>query len=348
MNVQNECEIQQTLKLPPTDNNPRNSEGDIITLEHGRLLFIYSHFYEGWEDHAGGYLAARFSEDNGKTWADKDARVIENYAGMNLMSVTLLSLSDNRIALFYVQKNSFKDCKPVMRISQDQARTWSNPVPVITDQMGYFVLNNDRVVRLSSGRLIAPVAKHEAEAEFREAGEIMCYVSDDEEEVWKCSNILFPEKSKQGTLVLQEPGVVELKNGRLMMFIRTNQGCQYLSYSEDRGETWSEPGPCDLKSPLSPASIKRIPSTGDLLAVWNNTSGALRTPFNSAVSKDEGKTWQNIKTLYDNPNGWYCYTAIEFIDNHILLAHCAGDTQKMSTGLSETWITRIPVEWVYK
>ena len=54
------------------------------------------------------------------------------------------------------------------------------------------------------------------------------------------------------------------------MYIRTNAGVQYFSYSQDQGETWSPVQPGNLKSPLSPASIERIPSTGDLLAVWNN------------------------------------------------------------------------------
>ncbi|MGJ7027585.1 hypothetical protein, partial [Petrimonas sulfuriphila] len=31
------------LKLPPSSNNPRNSEGDFITLKDGRVLFVYSH-----------------------------------------------------------------------------------------------------------------------------------------------------------------------------------------------------------------------------------------------------------------------------------------------------------------
>jgi hypothetical protein len=49
--------------------------------------------------------------------------------------------------------------------------------------------------------------------------------------------------------------------------------------------------------------------------------------------------------LFDNPHGWYCYTAVEFVDDHVLLGHCAGDRQK-NNGLAETHVTRFPVEWL--
>ena len=83
-----------------------------------------------------------------------------------------------------------------------------------------------------------------------------------------------------------------------MMFIRATSGKQFVSYSKDKGATWSYAKPYNLKSPLSPASIERIPSTGDLFAIWNNNDGSdpkikdKRTPLTVAISKDDGKTWQ--------------------------------------------------------
>ena len=114
----------------------------------------------------------------------------------------------------------------------------------------------------------------------------------------------------------------------------------YFSFSENQGKNWSALEPGNIKSPLSPASIERIPGTGDLLLAWNNSyapirDGGKRTPFNVAISKDEGKTWQKIKTVESDPNGWYCYTAIEFVENFVLLGHCAGDRTKYG-GLETT------------
>ena len=80
------------LKLAPSSNNPRNSEGDFITLKDGRILFVYSHYTSGsGGDHDPAFLAGRYSEDGGRTWTSEDEVIIENEGGMNVMSVSLHS-----------------------------------------------------------------------------------------------------------------------------------------------------------------------------------------------------------------------------------------------------------------
>ena len=139
-----------------------------------------------------------------------------------------------------------------------------------------------------------------------------------------------------------------------MMFIRTDSGFQHLSYSNDRGMTWSHIEPSTIHSPVSPASIARIPSTGDLLLVWNNNKvkeegwhGGARTPLTIAVSKDEGRTWHHIKNIESDPDGWYCYSAIHFTKKEVLLGYCAG-SQSAKTHLSVVNITRLNQKWLYK
>ena len=344
--------------LPPKEGNPRNSEGDFIQLRDGRILFIYTHYYAGrGGDNDPAYLAARFSTDGGRSWTREDVQVLENEGGMNIMSVSLLRLAGGEIALFYLRKNSTEDDRPVMRLSSDEARTWSKPVEIIPEEeIGYYVLNNDRVVQLPDGRLIAPVALHHAPGweGTTPFGHAMCYLSDDSGRTWRRSQtVLTTPKTAEGEPVhLQEPGVVVLKDGRLMMFMRTSSGSQYLSYSSDQGENWSPPLPSSIRSPRSPASIERIPKTGDLLLVWNDNyepdhAGAgRRTPLNVAISRDEGGTWENMKVLEDDPGGWYCYTAIEFVGDRVLLGHCAG--QSATNGLALTRITGFEVDWLYR
>ncbi len=347
---------QCVLALPPGPDNPRNSEGDFVQCKDGRILFVYTHFTGGGGDHSAAHLAARCSRDDGKTWTDRDVLVVPNEGDWNVMSVSLLRLQDGNIALFYARKNSLTDCRPLMRVSKDEAKTWQDPVTVIPDEeMGYYVLNNDRVVQLGSGRLIVPVALHNRPGWEKPDwnGTIMCYLSDDGGRTWRRSKDEHQAHTPEGKRVtLQEPGVIELKDGRLMMFCRTRSGSQYQSFSEDQGETWSAFAPSNIVSPCSPASIERIPQTGDLLLVWNNHENispklrGKRTPFNVAISRDEGKTWENVKTLADDPHGWYCYTAVQFVGDHILLGHCAGDRRK--GGLARTQVTRFSMEWLYK
>ncbi len=337
--------------LPPGPNHPRNSEGAFVQLKDGRLLFVYTHFTGGASDHAPSHLAGRYSGDGGKSWTTKDEIVLANEGKMNTMSVSLLRLPSGAIALFYLRRDAWDDLRMYVRLSSDEAKSWG-PAVLCTPEGGYFVVNNDRVVQLKSGRLVVPAARHNVPGgKWTSRGVARCFLSDDHGQTWRQgrTELQGPPTSKTG---LQEPGVVELKDGKLLMLCRTDQGCQYRSYSEDGGDTWSQAQATAIKSPVSPASIKRIPKTGDLLLVWNDHSQVdaqrrgKRTPFHVAVSRDEGQTWEKVKTLEDEADGWYCYTAIAFVGNRVLLGHCAGD-RKLG-GLNRTQITFFDLDWLYR
>lgn len=320
------------LKIGMEDQTPRSSEGSFITLKDGSILFAYSHFQEASGDHAGAFIAGRYSQDGGRTWSEKDSVIVANEGGMNVMSASLLRLENGSIALFYIRKNSLDDCIPFMRKSFDETLTWTDPVRIIQDKEGYFVLNNDRVIQLKSGRLVAPVSLHKTKgSDFDMVGKIYCYTSDDRGETWQSSKMV---PNSEGT-VLQEPGVIELQDGRIMMWLRTDKGLQYITYSRDQAYSWQNVAPSNIASPRAPASIKRIPHSGNLLLIWNNNDGSIketashRTPMDLAISKDEGKTWENIKTIEDDPNGFFCYTAIEFLEAHVLLGYMAAERKKL-------------------
>lgn len=341
------------LLLAPTETNPRNSEGDFIPLKDGRILFVYTHFTTGAGDYAEAYLASRVSEDAGATWSAEDKIVVPREGGHNVMSVSLLRLQDGSIALLYLHKMAFDDCMPLLRISTDEAATWSEPVPCITEPSGYYVVNNDRMVQLKSGRILIPAARHVLKGEEKFGrGKALCVLSDDSGKTWRLSNSLLeaPAEIKSG---LQEPLVVELKDGRVMMLCRTSDGAQYRSISSDGGETWSPVERTNLLSPTSPATVERIPGRDDLLLLWNDHTGideALkekRTPLRAALSRDEGLSWHVVKTLEDNPAGWYCYTALDFAGDHALLAYCAGIRSEQENGLQTTRVTRLKLDDLY-
>lgn len=341
----------RVLVLSPSPENKRNSEGSFITLRDGKLLFIYTHYGSGGNgDHDSACLKGRISGDGGKTWSEKDQLILENEGAMNIMSVSLLRLRNGSIALFYLRKNSTEDCIPVMRLSANEGESWGPPVECITDRKGYFVLNNDRAIQLSGGRIILPVALHKVPGDptWNNKAKLFCYYSDDNGQSWAAGNQV-PDTT---AIITQEPGVIEMKNGQLLMFIRASGGYQQFALSADRGVTWSHIGSLGVASPLSPASIKKIPSTGDWLMVWNNNDGSRpqtkgeRTPLTVAVSRDEGKTWPYITDIETDPDGWYCYTAIHFYKRHVLLGYCAG-SQQAGTHLDVAAIRRIRVSDLY-
>jgi Neuraminidase (sialidase) len=325
------------LRLDPGTDNPRNSEGDFVTLKDGRILFIYTHYTgSSGDDNGNAYLAGRYSTDNGKSWTKESVKIIEQEGKMNVMSVSLLRLKNGEIALFYLRINAENDCIPIIRISDDEAETWSDPQPCITDKVGYFVLNNNRVIQLQNGRILLAVALHNS---FKERiGSIWSYYSDDNGRTWKAGK----EAANPDSVITQEPGLIELKDGRIFMFMRTTSGVQYVSYSMDGGDSWSAVGRSEIKSPCSPASIARIPSTGDLLMVWNNNGvDQKRTPLTIAISKDEGINWEKIKNLEVDPGGTFCYSAIHFTDKYLLL----GYSNWANMG---SVIRRIDIDWIYQ
>jgi len=345
--------VRVALELPPGPDNPRNSEGAFVQLNDGRIMFAYSRYYgTSRSDHATADIAARYSSDNGATWTDKDEIIVKNHGGMNVMSVSLLRLKSGEIALFYLLKESTRDCRPVMRRSFDEGKTWSEPVTCITDEVGYYVLNNDRVIQLGDGRLLFAVALHGFNGgKFDHIGAVMTYSSDDNGKTWRRGKSVLRIVSPSGKkYAAQEPGVVELKDGSVLLWIRTNAGCQFMSRSTDRGETWSAPQPSWLRSPTSPASIKRLP-TGELLAIWNNHESRFdlkrknswdgkRTPLSAALSSDDGLTWRAAKAIEADPAGHFCYIAIQPLDDGtVLLGYCA------YRELGHTRIVKIPIDW---
>lgn len=343
------------LDLEPVPNTPRNSEGAFVTLKSGRILFLYTSFYGGAGDESPARIVRLHSDDAGRNWSREPRVVVENQAGANVMSVSLLRLHSGAIALFYLVKNSLLDCRPVMRVSTDEAETWSAP-QMVGSAPGYFVLNNDRVIQLKEGRLVVPVAFHRARASdpknYRSLDMraiALWYLSDDEGKSWREADTWWALPARTGT-GLQEPGVVELADGRLFSWMRTDQGVQFGCYSTDGGKTWPMPEATALSSPASPASIKHLPGSADLLAIYNDHSGRFsfpkgkRTPLVAAISSDSGKTWPRCKLLESASDGWFCYTAIHFTEDAVLLAYCAGDSKV--GGLNRLRIRRIALDWL--
>ncbi|MBA2117666.1 sialidase family protein [Bremerella alba] len=324
--------------------NPRNSEGAFITLNDGRILYVYTRFLGNHSgDGAQGYLASCVSSDYGLTWDENDQPLCPKEGKENDMSVSLLRLQDGRIALFYLVKNSIQDCRARMRVSSDEGKTWSDSIDCMPGEQNYYVVNNDRVIQTQSGRLIMPAAGHMRDGKWHGAADIVCFLSDDAGKTWRKGKESLVGQRENGTrFITQEPGVVELKDGRIMMWIRTDLGVQGVCHSSDEGETFTPIEPWNLRSPRSPASIKRIPKTGDLLAIWNDSPTNQRSPLTSAISKDEGQSWKFLNTLEANPQGWYCYTAIHFTGDHALLSYWDMADKKI-----ETKVLRAPIEWFY-
>lgn len=323
-------------QVPPTvvvapvgPDNPRNSEAAIIQLKDGSLLLGWTDFYAGnGADHGPARIAGKTSSDGGRTWSEKRT-LIENDGGCNVMEVNFLRLKSGAIALFYCQKNSEeKDCRVMMRTSEDEGKTWG-AAKQMSPAGKYTGLTNGRCIRLRSGRILL---------EAWEGGDSYCCLSDDEGATWHDGKRVKPSGGD-----CYEPACIELKDGRVMMMMRTGIGGQYKSISSDGGETWSEPVATALVGTAAPVSLSRMPTSGAILAIWNhNPGGKNRNPLTAAVSKDEGETWQDFRNVEDAAGDAWAYPAVTWVGENALV------TYFNYTGGLSLYLRIIPAGWFGK
>lgn len=341
--------------------NPRNSEGAFLVLKNGEIIFVYS-CYEGdsHRDESFCNLCLIRSTDGGRTFDDGELIVTyKGEKGVNVMSVSLLEMQNGDIGLFYLVRTTYTMAQMFLRRSSDGGRTWSERV-MCTPRDCFFVANNDRVVRLADGRIIIPVACHDVGWKnspdsgvnyFDGRSKAQFFYSDDDGVTWTQAGgevtLPYSAYSHSG---LQEPGVIELSPGILYGWARTDIGRQWEFISIDNGEHWTPSQPSRFSSPCSPMSMKRD-ADGAIYAIWNPipqyngreqvgffTGG--RDPQVIAVSRDNGKTFSEPVAFETDKGRGYCYCAICFTEDAMLLAYCAGGKDEGST-LAMTTIRRV-------
>lgn len=340
----------------------RKSEGAFIGLHDGRIAFVFSRYRVGREDGDACDLAASFSTDDGRTFSDE--RIVlrcEDCDARNIMSVSLLPMRDGKIGVFYLKKQTELQCRMFMRTTHD-FETFSAETCCIADR-GYFVVNNDRVVRLKSWRIVIPAAyidtaqcgdmDHDtAHDAVMPPAAARFYVSDDDGKTFfLAGGCAMPHAIfKTG---LQEPGIVELNDGRILGYFRNQSGRHYVAVSTDGCATWTTPEPSEFTAPPSPMTIKRL-ADGRLIAIYNpvplypgrsETVGkawlGARTPLVLRLSTDDGATFGPLVEIENDPLRGFCYCAVYQTVDAILLGYCAGGEADQSC-LTRTRIRRIP------
>ena len=75
--------------------------------------------------------------------------------------------------------------------------------------------------------------------------------------------------------------------------------------------------------------LTKIPETGDLLLIWNDSlydpnfdHYGKRTPLTSAILRDEGNRWENFKNIETDPNYEFTNPYCFFLrDDQVLIAY---------------------------
>lgn len=326
----------QVLFLKTGPGNPRNGEGSFLRRKDGSILFGYTEYIgDSWNDHASARISYVISRDEGETWGEKGVLLEKPADCKNLMSLSLLRLGNGDVGAFYIRKNLDGTDGLWMIRSADEGKTWGEPINCMGTHQNtdYYVLNNDRVLRLKNGRLILSASRHSifTGSEKLAPGVLCFFCSDDDGFTWRKLGTEFAMPFPGDPLGFQEPGLYEFEDGGLWCYIRTGLGCQFQCFSQDCGDSWSFPEPnYFFSSPPSPMLVKDAgPYT---LAIFNpipryNTRPASepwgRTPYICAVSTDRGKTFSPDKLLCleDDPNNGYCYPALLPGSDYFLLAY---------------------------
>ncbi|MCA9071660.1 MAG: exo-alpha-sialidase [Planctomycetaceae bacterium] len=326
---------------PWTPEHPRHDHQLIFPLDKDRLLLVWSEYYSkkknpqskpgqsGVNDAVACQISSMVSKDRGRTWGDR--KVIQpNRWKHNVKHPNLVRLSDKEILFSYVGWDSETDRNVYLRRSNDNGQTWSDEIQI--SEPGWYCNNADRALRLSTGRVLLPAhgpfdEKYIGGGPYR-GGNLHSFVfySDDGFRTWKRSEDSMTAPGRG----CHEPTIVELKDGRLFCLLRNTNRKQYASYSEDGGIHWSKPKSTVLTSPESPALVKRIPTTGDLLVLWNNIASKSnwpRTPLSAAISKDEGQTWTHVKDIDNRSNYDAAYPSVTFRGDEALIAYYSRPTK---------------------
>lgn len=235
------------------------------------------------------YIACRSTRDNGKTWSDE--QIISRHDDCQATHSTIVQTRDGHLHVFYLgfKKFEWKDGSPTENCisdlwtirSEDGGKTWGHRQKVFSGYTG----STNGGAQTKSGAIVAPFSHYVANPGHLVSRTV---VSQDGGATWKLSSAIdIGGKGDHDGAV--EPCVLELKDGRLWMLIRTSKGNFWESFSKDDGVTWSAATPTTIPAAHAPAHLVRL-ADGRILMAWNPLHTG-RRELHLATSSDEGKTW---------------------------------------------------------
>ena len=292
-------------------------KGDMFQRENGRIILM------------GRGVQYSVSDDSGMRWSQprplltsslpdkgKPIRSDSHVLGLQVLPSGRLGLCYGR----WQQVGNLRRQEIFFRTSIDEGRSWSEEVSVTPLPGDDLYALHGSLTQLASGRLILPAYtsfSHNYAGRPKGIGHTwlpeyysthMLY-SDDEGRTWDHTGALFlwKDMGHGGTASCGEACVAETVDGRLLMLARSTNMRVLRSYSQDSGETWRMVELTGINSSNAPIRLARIPSTGDLLIVWNQVTaeehrnGYGRSRLSTAVSRDSGRSWAYHKSLELSP-----------------------------------------------
>ena len=205
---------------------------DLVLMPSGKMICVFSECTHH-NDRSFTRIMLTFSEDKGRTWSTKYA-LTEGTKGLPYFnSARIVHLKSGRYVVIVdkIHKNNEKGGEIILFFSDDECKTWSDPI----DTPAYGIVP-DKLLELECGRLI--ISCHEKDIESGYLVQNLWY-SDDQGINWSGPVIV----GKQEGLNLCEVSILNVSDQTLVAFMRENsmQGWDcFKSISNDNGETWSD------------------------------------------------------------------------------------------------------------
>jgi sialidase-1 len=317
-----------------SEEHPRNGTADVIELNDGSLFMVRMQANRGKnlrhaaDDEAPHDLVSMRSYDGGRTWASQQDLITHNPEDHAAYKGSFLRLTNGEILFRYERfhRHTYGESMCVSAfasISTDECQTFSAPVTLWSRKEGQTGSHGD-LRQLRSGRIVVPATRlsgYERQDDDQDHSVAGCFLSDDDGKTWTQGGSV--DLPLRGAM---EGKIEELKDGRLLMVMRTQLGAVFQSTSPDEGMSWSKPQTTGMRAPESCPALRRIPQTGDLLLVWNHSmydpgfdGFGVRSPLSVAISKDEAESWEKIKNIETDPEWEFTNPAATVTRNGVLL-----------------------------
>jgi hypothetical protein len=333
---------------------PRAQGGYTLFPEHNEQIVCWREFFTRCDVAHARYLAKR-SLDDGQSWqylTDFPGLIYQPAGEYRTQSIEDLErLADGAWGRVSFVSRPGWNAKCYFQRSDDEMKTWSEE-SVITPRQAYNCPSSNQLRQVSDGRLVYPYC-FQPSSKVDNADENIvatCAYSDDGGESWQSSEttIRLPGRGAM------EPTLEELRDGRLLMFIRNQTGTIQQAMSSDRGRTWSEAESTGIRCSESGCYLKRISSTGDLLLAWNDRYDPAgfehygrRTPLCTMISRDEGRTWENQRWLENDPWRTFGNASITFHQDKAYFNYYVGHGVDY-VGNWDGCRTIVPIAWLYE
>lgn len=214
--------------------------------------------------------------------------------------------------LFYKVGPSPREWWGMLTSSADDGVTWSEPVKLGENEKIGHLLGpvKNKPIQLPGGKIIAPSSTEIEPADGDDLWMVHFEISEDGGNTWR---VVGPINDGEEFDAIQ-PSILTYSDGRMQILCRTRQDVISQSWSEDKGETWSEMTATALPNPSAGTDAVTL-EDGRQLLIYNHTTRKGEEPrgrnmLNLAISTD-GINWDPAMTLENEPaeNG-YSYPAI--------------------------------------